>query len=86
MVLLLHVQQKRSGWQNVLQMSPDKVTHKVGDFGRHMGLKLAYVSTRWPAFSKACTKTNSRKRFAQFVLFLNGCFLFTEQPHNCCLQ
>ena len=38
------VQNRKNGQQYLLKMSPDKVNAKAGDFGDHMGLKLAYVS------------------------------------------
>ncbi len=37
------VQSRTNGHQYLLQMSPDKVTGKAGDFGNHMGLELNYV-------------------------------------------
>ena len=38
------VQNRKNGLQYLLEMSPDKLNARAGDFGDHMGLKLAYVS------------------------------------------
>lgn len=43
--LLMCVQNRQNGRQYLLDMSPDKVPTKAGDFGNHMGLELAHVST-----------------------------------------
>ncbi len=42
--VLFDVQGAQNGFRYLLLMSPDKVATRAGDFGSHMGLKLAYVS------------------------------------------
>ena len=87
MILLLHVQQKRCGRQYVLRMSPDKVTNKIGDFGKHMGLKLAYVSP-------VCLSTQHLEQVlraksvsdVQLMSCLQSCSLSGEWAHKCCLE
>ena len=68
------MQSRKNGREYLLQMSPDKVINKAGDFGSHMGLDLAYVSSHSVPVTVAVTGT---------VLVIVADNLFEGEPNAC---